>query len=73
MEKQDLIKELSIYGKVEILEVSNEQVEVKITDGFTGKYEPTMRVGEIVLNAYPKFKNVKKAQTDIGLCHYIFH
>ena len=73
MEKQDLIKELSIYGKVEILEVSNEQVEVKITDGFTGKYEPTMRVGEILLNAYPKFKNVKKAQADVGLCHYIFH
>jgi hypothetical protein len=73
MEKQDLIKELSVYGKVEILEVTDEQVEVKITDGFTGRYEPTMRVGEIVLNAYPKFKNVKKAQTDIGLCHYIFN
>lgn len=73
MKKQDLIKELSIYGKVEVLEVSNEQVEVKITDGFTGKYEPTMRVGEIILNAYPKFKNVKKAQTDVGLCHYIFY
>ena len=73
MEKQELINKLSIYGKVEVLEVSNEQVEVKITDGFTGKYEPTMRIGEILLNSYPQFKNVKKAQTDIGLCHYIFH
>lgn len=72
-EKSLIEKELSQYGKVEILEVRDNEVEVKLTDGFTGKFEPTMRVGELLLNNYPQFKNVKLAKTDIGLCHYIFH
>ncbi len=72
MDREKLIEQLSTYGKVEILKATDEQVEIKITEGFTGQFKPTMKVGEIVLDAYPQFKNIKKAETGPGLCHYIF-
>jgi hypothetical protein len=52
--------------------VLGETVEVKITDGFTAEYEATMQVGELIMNKFPEYSKIKKAVSDIGLCHYIF-
>lgn len=72
MEKEQILDKLSTYGNVDVFNITETEIEIKITDGFTGEYEPTMQVGELILNNYPKFKSVKMAQSEIGLCHYIF-
>ena len=40
--------ELSKYGMVETLNINKDNIEVKITDGFKGDYESTMRIGETI-------------------------
>lgn len=64
--------ELSKYGMVETLNINKDNIEVKITDGFKGDYESTMRIGETIWKHYNQYRNVILAKKSNDFCHYIF-
>lgn len=64
--------ELYKYGKIETLNLKEDKIEIKITDGFKGDYESTMRIGETIWKHYPEYKNVALAEKSDEFCHYIF-
>ncbi len=67
-----LKRKLKKYGKLEVFEINDQYVEIKITKGYIGLYEPTMRIGELMLKTFPKYYIVEYGESRMGLLHYIF-
>lgn len=62
---------LEVYGKVEQFEEKDNQLHVKITDGFSGYANPTFELMGKIQEAYPQYPKVVKCTTDTNLFHLI--